>query len=151
MDYISRSALCITANLVVSSWAYLLSIHSCLLDFLLTGFLESWLTLSWAYTYMSRKLHTCPVTPQEMGMVWNFTRATPLLHQVCAKHPTSHIATVQQVLNIPGPSTNNTASTTTLQHYINKQKYSSGVWWVGKSTQYTGTLADAGSDWQAWH
>ena len=34
MDY---SALRITANLVVSSWAYLLSIHSCLLDFLLAA------------------------------------------------------------------------------------------------------------------
>ena len=30
MDYFSCSALCITANLAVSSWAYLLSIHSCL-------------------------------------------------------------------------------------------------------------------------
>ena len=37
-----RSALRIAANLVVISWAYLLSIHSCLLDFLLTEILESW-------------------------------------------------------------------------------------------------------------
>ena len=41
---------------------------------------------------MPHKLHACPVTPQEMGKVWNFTRATPLLHQVRAKHHTSHIA-----------------------------------------------------------
>ena len=36
-----------------------------------------------------------------MGKVWNFTRATPLLHRVHAKLPTSHIATVQQALNTP--------------------------------------------------
>ena len=39
---------------------------------------------------------------QEIGKVWNFTWATPLLHQVRAKHPTLHIATVQQALNTPG-------------------------------------------------
>ena len=42
MDYFSCSALRLAANLVVSSWAYLLSIHSCLLDFLLVEFLELW-------------------------------------------------------------------------------------------------------------
>ena len=30
MDYFSRSALRIATNLVISSWAYLLSIHRCL-------------------------------------------------------------------------------------------------------------------------
>ena len=37
MDYCSRSALRIPANLIVSM-GYLLSIHSCLLDFLLAEF-----------------------------------------------------------------------------------------------------------------
>ena len=60
------------------------------------------LTLSRVYAYMTRELLTSHVTPQEMGKVWNFTRVTPLLHQVCAKHPISHIATLQQALNTPG-------------------------------------------------
>ena len=49
MDYFSRSALRIAANLVVSSWAYLLSIHSCLLDSLLAEFLESWIVMIDSY------------------------------------------------------------------------------------------------------
>ena len=40
VNYFSRSALRIAANLVLSSWAYLLYVHSCLLDFLLAEFLE---------------------------------------------------------------------------------------------------------------
>ena len=64
------------------------------------------LTLSWVHAYMSHKLHTCPITTQEMGKVWKFTRATPLLPQVRAKHPTSHIATVQQALNTSTTHTN---------------------------------------------
>ena len=61
--------------------------------------LKTEITLSWVYAFKSRKIHTCPVTPQDMGKVWNFTRATPLLHQVRVKHPTSHIVTMQQALN----------------------------------------------------
>ena len=45
-DYFSRSPLRIAANLVVSSWAYQLSIHSWFFDFHLAEFLESWVT-SW--------------------------------------------------------------------------------------------------------
>ena len=45
VDYYSCSALRIAAIIVVISWVYLLSIHSCLLDFLLIEFHESWVTI----------------------------------------------------------------------------------------------------------
>ena len=64
------------------------------------------LTLSGVHAFMSRKLHTCPVTPQEMGKVWKFTKATPLLHQVRARNLTSHIATMLQALNTSTAHTN---------------------------------------------
>ena len=74
-----------------------------------------------------------------------------LHQQYCIINTETTLYHKQHCINNTTSIINNTASTTTLQQYINKQEYPSGMWWVGKSTQYTRTLTDAGSDWQAWH
>ena len=48
MDYFSHSVLRIAANLVVSSWAYLLCIHSCC-----SGFIHTFRGGAWGFTGMS--------------------------------------------------------------------------------------------------
>ena len=49
---------------------------------------------------MSSKLHTCPVTPQEMGKVWRFTRATLITVDKRANILAKSLPEYQELVNV---------------------------------------------------